>query len=234
MTSLNIKTIYEDDSLLVLEKPSGIVVNNSKTTTDETIQDFLYEKLGKELDGADKESEFYKRAGLAHRLDKETSGILLVAKNVESLEDLQVQFKERKVEKEYTALVIGDLKEKNTRVDAPLARNPRHRTKMAVVIDGKSAITDIYKVKELEFEGDYLTLITAKPLTGRTHQIRVHLAALEHPIAGDSLYSGRKRSAKYRENFGRLMLHASKITFTHPKTHEKLTFKSKLPEEFNF
>ena len=224
--------IYEDDYILVLNKPSGMVVNISDTSPGETLQNYTQEKLAKELADADKESDFYKRGGLVHRIDKETSGVVVAAKDEETFVSLQVQFKGREVEKEYVALIFGKLDEEKIEISAPIGRSPRNRTKMAIVSDGKEAVTTVEQAEERVVDGEVLSLVRAFPKTGRTHQIRVHLAALNHPIVGDDLYAGKRRSVISRKIFGRLMLHAHKITFTHPKTGERASFEAGLPSEF--
>jgi len=157
--------------------------------------------------------------------------VVVFAKNEAAFENLQAQFKAREVEKEYLALVFGELKDEALEVNAPIDRNPRSRTKMAVVEGGREAVTRIEKVKVIGDGEEKMTLIKAFPRTGRTHQIRVHLAALGHPVIGDSMYAGQKRSISSREEFGRLMLHAHKITFTHPRTGERVSFEAKVPWE---
>ena len=224
--------IFEDDYILVLNKPSGMVVNISDTSPGETLQNYTQEKLAKELADADKESDFYKRGGLVHRIDKETSGVVVAAKDEETFVSLQVQFKGREVEKEYVALIFGKLDEEKIEISAPIGRSPRNRTKMAIVSDGKEAVTTVEQAEERVVDGEVLSLVRAFPKTGRTHQIRVHLAALNHPIVGDDLYAGKRRSVISRKIFGRLMLHAHKITFTHPKTGERVSFEAGLPSEF--
>lgn len=223
-----LKTIFEDDQILVVDKPAGLVVNNSQTSGEITLQNLVIDYI--EVD--DSETEFENRGGIVHRLDKDTSGILLVAKNERSFSDLQKQFKDRAVEKEYIALVIGEIKDDIFEIDAPIARNPRQRMKYAVVAEGKEASTKFEKIKTLEVENMVATFLRAKPLTGRTHQIRVHLAALDHPVVGDSIYSTQDQFDRWKNIFNRLMLHAQKITFRHPINGDKLTFESPLPAEF--
>jgi len=227
----DIKIIYEDKDILVLDKPSGVTVNKAETTKGEfTVQEYLEEKF-KNNDSwltADKESDFYKRAGFVHRIDKETSGILIVAKNIESFENLQTQFKERKVSKAYVALVHGSVDVKEGEIVVPVGRLPWNRKRFGVLAGGKEART-YYKVLE-RFEKPF-TLLELNPKTGRTHQIRVHLKYFNHPIFGDLLYAGRKISRDDRKILGRLFLHAQKITFYHPKTGDRVDFESPLPSE---
>lgn len=234
MAKEKIHTIFEDEHILVLNKPSRMVVNVSNTATKDTLQQFLEKKLSVELAKADKGSEFYKRSGLVHRLDKETSGVILSAKDEDTFKTLQAQFKSRGVQKEYVALVLGQIEQEKIEINAPIARNPNKKTSFAVVSEGKSATTRVEKIKDLSIDSMQMTLIKAFPKTGRTHQIRVHLAAMNHPIVGDDLYAGRKRSVITRSRFGRLMLHAHKITFKHPNSGETVTFEATLPSELAY
>lgn len=225
---MNIKIIYEDEDVLVLDKPSKITVNKSDTTKEEyTIQDFLQEKfpIG---DVSDISSDFYKRNGIVHRIDKETSGILLVAKNEDSFKNLQEQFKDRVVEKTYVALVHGNIKQGEGEIIASVGRLPWNRKRFGVLAGGKTASTK-YKVIQ-EFKTPF-TLIEAYPKTGRTHQIRVHMKYINHPLFSDNLYAGRKIARSDRAILDRIFLHAAKISFFHPKLNKKLSFESTLPIE---
>lgn len=227
----DIKIIYEDKNLLVLDKPSGVVVNKSETTKGEfTVQDYLEEKfkVNNSWLTADKESDFYKRAGFVHRIDKETSGILIVAKNGQSFENLQAQFKDRKVSKTYVALVHGHVDLPEGEISVPIGRLPWNRKRFGVLAGGKEAVT-FYKVLE-RFEKPF-TLLEINPKTGRTHQIRVHLKYYGHSIFGDSLYAGRKTSRDDRKILERFFLHAKKIFFNHPQTGNRVEFESPLPTE---
>lgn len=228
---LNNYIIYEDNDLLVVNKPTGWVINRSQTWSQDTVQD-LVEKVV-DFSSIDPESDFRKRSGVVHRLDKETSGILLIAKNEESFINLQRQFKRRTINKEYIALVYGKFKEGRIQIDAPIKRNPRNRMKYAVVAGGKVATTDFKLIKVINWEDEHLSLVTAWPKTGRTHQIRVHLAAFNHPIVSDPVYLGKKRFFRSRKSFPRLMLHAYKISFQHPTLNEDLYFEAPLPTEFS-
>ena len=234
MTEANVTKIHEDKYVLVLNKPIGLVVNTSETSPEDTLQEYLKKELSKELKNADPESEFYMRSGLVHRLDKETSGVILVAKSEDSFMALKKQFMEREVEKEYVALVFGEIEENKLEINAPIARNPRKRTQMAIVAGGREASTMIEKIKVLSEEDQVMTLIRAFPKTGRTHQIRVHLAAMNHPVVGDNPYAGKRRGVSSRKQFGRLMLHAHKITFKHPKDGEFVTYEAPLPSSLSY
>lgn len=227
---MDIKIIYEDDSLLILDKPTSITVNNSDTTkNEETVQDFVaktHSNFTNPLFNDD--SDFYKRAGIVHRIDKETSGILVVAKTKIAFENLQAQFKERKVEKTYVALVHGHIDLDEGEIVVPIGRLPWNRKKFGVLAGGKEAITH-YRV--LENYQKPLTLLELNPKTGRTHQIRVHLKYFNHPIFGDFLYAGRKTSREDRKILNRFFLHAAKIIFYHPTTGERIIFESPIPTE---
>jgi 23S rRNA pseudouridine1911/1915/1917 synthase len=230
--------IFEDDNILVLNKPAGITVNKSDTTANqETVQDWVenrFETCGLKLkaDGSD----FSQRAGIVHRLDKETSGVLLVAKDIDSFINLQKQFKERNVKKTYIALAHGKMPLLEGEVRVPVARLPWNRKRFGVLAGGKEAVTKYEVLKSGELLAgkgikEQLSLLILNPETGRTHQIRVHLKYINHPIFGDSLYAGRKTARDDRKILERVFLHAFKISFAHPKTHEELNFTAPLPEE---
>lgn len=224
----DIKIIYKDNDILVLDKPSGITVNNADTTKGQfTVQDYLQEKFSLQNPTND-ESDFYKRAGIVHRIDKETSGILVVARNKESFDNLQLQFKERKVNKTYVALVHGHVESLEGEISVPIGRLPWNRKRFGVLSGGKEAKT-FYKVLE-KYQKPF-TLLELTPKTGRTHQIRVHLKYFNHPIFGDFLYAGRKTSRDDRKILERFFLHAEKINFFHPTTGKKIEFESPLPLE---
>lgn len=224
----NIRIIFEDDDILVLDKPSGITVNRADTTKNEfTVQDFLDER--DPLDSLlDRETDFYKRHGIVHRIDKETSGILVVAKNLESFINLQAQFKERKVNKTYIALVHGRVEAEEGDINVPVGRLPWNRKRFGVLAGGREAVTHFKVIRK--FNKQY-TLLELNPKTGRTHQIRVHLKYFNHPIFGDFLYAGRKTSRDDRKVLERFFLHAKKITFFHPQTGKSVSFEADLPHE---
>ena len=216
--------LYEDSYILVLNKPSGVVVNKSDTSSDITIQD----KIAGYIVADDEESEFFQRGGIVHRIDKDTSGVLLIAKDIGSFKRLQKQFKRREVTKEYIAVVHGEIKDDMFEVNAPIKRNPRNRLKYAIVEGGKEAVTRFEKLKTI----NNLTVLKCFPKTGRTHQIRVHLTALGHPIIMDTLYSNVLQLSEAKEKFPRMLLHATKITIKHPQSGEMVTFEAPLPAEF--
>lgn len=232
----NTKIVYEDSDILILNKDAGITVNKSDTTRGEyTIQDFLEEKLKLDNKSCDKESDFFKRAGIVHRLDKETSGILIVAKTLNAFLDLQSQFKERKVKKTYMALVHGKMLEEKGEIRVPVGRLPWNRKRFGVLAGGREAITK-YKVLEevnviIKNLKETLTILELFPETGRTHQIRVHLKYINRPIFGDYLYAGRKTARDDRKILPRVFLHAKKISFSHPVTKKLVNFEAEAPKE---
>lgn len=233
---MDIKIIYEDSDLLVIDKPCGITVNRSDTTKEkETVQDWA----GKQFTidhiplTIDREGDFYNRGGIVHRLDKETSGILLIAKNPKAFVSLQKQFKERRVEKTYVALVHGEVKPEKGEINVPVGRLSFNRKRFGVVAGGRDSVTNYRVISNFKFPitNEKLSLLELYPRTGRTHQIRVHLKYFNHPIYADPLYSGRKVSRADRKILPRLFLHASKISFNHPKTGKEISLESPLPED---
>lgn len=222
MTKTKLQIIFEDQDLLVINKPVGLVVNNSKTVRDETLQDLVSSTFTVPKD----DSEFSSRGGIVHRLDRDTSGLILVAKNHETFGYLKNQFKNRQIEKHYYAVVVGELKDSVIEINAPIKRNPTNRVKFIIMDDGREALTMVNKVNTVEG----YTLVDVTPKTGRTHQIRVHLSALGFPIAADRIYCSRLIYSSSFEKFGRLMLHAYSIRFRHPKSEKEMYFEC-LPKE---
>ncbi len=207
---------YEDDDLLVVDKPGGLVVHPGAGHRGDTLADALA-ALDPGLEGVGGPL----RAGIVHRLDKDTSGLMIVAKNEAAHAHLSAQFQKRMVIKAYAALVHGNLTPGEAVVEAPIGRDPRHRQRMALVDSGREAVTR-YRVTA-RYAG--YSLLEARPTTGRTHQIRVHMAALGHPLVGDSTYGApEKRLARH-------FLHAHVIGFRQPSTNEYLELHSGLPEE---
>lgn len=212
-----IDIIYQDDDILVLNKTSGLSVHCSPSEMSGTLVNALLYHI--------KDFRFYgekTRAGIIHRLDKDTSGLIIIGKSPDIVSSIQDQFKERSIEKTYHAIVVGNVRNNNFTVNLPIGRHNVYRKKMTVRPDGKESITDVYVVKRF----DAHTLVEATPKTGRTHQIRVHLSYKGYPIAGDKIYS--KSSCKYET----LMLHAKKLSFKHPKTNETLEFEADYPTHF--
>lgn len=210
--------IYEDDDLIVINKPSGLVVHPSETKKSGTLVNGLinYSKLS----SIDKEF----RPGIVHRIDKDTSGLLLVAKNDKAHLFLSEELKEHKIKRTYVALVHGLIKFDTGTIDAPIGRDKNDRKKMSVTKDNSKDSITHFKVLD---RYKNTTLIECNLETGRTHQIRVHMKYINHPIVNDPVYSRDKNI----DGFGQ-MLHAKKITFTHPTTKKEMTFTCDLPEEF--
>ncbi len=210
--------LYEDRDLAVVVKPCGMVVHPAAGNEDGTLVNALLHHLDS-LGGIGGEL----RPGIVHRLDKDTSGLLLVAKNDASQQALSEQLSQRQMEKHYRALVEGNLKEDSGRIEAAIARSKKDRKKMAVDTEGREAITEWTVLAR----GRGVTLLDVHILTGRTHQIRVHTKHIGHPVCGDPIY-GSPKGAKV----SRLMLHAYSLSFTHPTMGERMTFTAELPEEF--
>lgn len=224
-----LKVLYEDQYLFVVEKPSGMVTHPSYGHHDDTLVNVLLSLRIPLSTFQGKE-----RAGIVHRLDKETSGLLVVAKDEKTHQFLSRQFAERKVYKEYLALVWGALPKDEIEVVASLKRDLKNRKKIVVDKNGKEAKTLFVAVDNLKF----ISLIKAIPKTGRTHQIRVHLSHIKHPIVGDFLYGGHlengvpcERLRKYVKECGRFFLHASKIAFENIDG-ERMEVVSPIPEDF--
>ncbi len=241
---MNIKIIFEDNDILVIDKPAGVTVNKSDTTLNQfTIQEWAEEKLkiihsassGQENQKSkvNEQSEFYSRGGIVHRLDKETSGILIIAKNIESFEAIQKQFKEREVKKTYLSLAHGKIIPESGEINVPVGRLPWSRKQFGILPGGRESKT-LYKVLKLYQDPkteEVLSLVELYPQSGRTHQIRVHLKYITHPVFSDFLYAGRKTSRRDRKVLPRVFLHAAKITFLHPRTGDSVSFESPLPSE---
>lgn len=229
--------IFEDSDMLVVNKPAGMIVNRSDTTKAvKTLQEWAEEHTGTVSSKINElSSEFEKRGGIVHRLDKETSGIIVIAKNEESFENLKSQFKGRNVKKTYLTLLHGDVVPTTGEINAPIGRLPWNRTRFGVLPEGREA-TSAYKVLEVRYEDDgkekeALTLVEFYPTTGRTHQIRVHARHIGYPVFADELYSGRKTAKRDRKVLPRQFLHAIKLVINHPKTQESMTFNSELPTD---
>lgn len=212
--------VFEDEHLLVVNKPKDMVVHPAAGNYSGTLVNAILYHCGDSLSGING----IMRPGILHRIDKNTSGLLLVAKNDNSHLFLAEQIKEHSLTREYEAVVYGNLKNETGTVNAPIARHPVKRKQMAIVAGGKEAITH-YTV--LERFGDF-THVRLRLETGRTHQIRVHMASLGYPVAGDDVYGPKKVITK----LGGQCLHARKIGFIHPETHKYMEFVSELPEYF--
>ncbi len=269
MKSFDLPVLYEDEDLLVINKPAGVVVNRADTYQGWTVQDWLEERFG---DGGESgevseqaaardweklvpedfnaqygspEEIFKNRLGMVHRLDKDTSGVLLLAKNPGALVNLLAQFKNRQVQKKYLCLVHGKFMLERGVVLLPVGRRPDNRRLFGVVPGGRPAATEYQVLKYYpHFNEDLLpeaasqnrrlslyqgfSLVECLPKTGRTHQIRVHLQHLQHPIVGDSVYVGKKRAKLDALWCPRQFLHASSLTFTHPRSQKQLTVQAEL------
>lgn len=222
-----LNVIFEDADLLVLSKPAGETVNRAETTQNEvTLQDELEKYFGIKKS----EEGIGGRAGIVHRLDKETSGILVVAKKQVAFEKLQAQFKERVVEKEYLALVHGKT-DPEGEVSEPIDRHPRFRRRFAVVAGGRESTTSYRREKILKNGEEICSFIKVHPLTGRTHQIRVHFSHIQHPVVSDPLYLSEKRLKADLKFCPRLFLHAASLAFTHPVSGAQMRFEVELPED---
>jgi 23S rRNA pseudouridine1911/1915/1917 synthase len=216
---MSLDILFEDDDLLVLNKPAGLVVHPGAGQQTHTLVNALLAHC-KNLSGIGGKE----RPGIVHRLDKETSGVLVIAKNDATHRDLSKQFAERTTGKNYLALVAGTPRKSSGTIDAPIGRHPVHRQRMSVARrDGRSAKTE-YRV--LCSSSDR-SLVECVIHSGRTHQIRVHLHHLGHPVLGDKLYAGKRAG-----NFPRQMLHAWKLTFCHPRTGEPMSFTAPIPNDF--
>jgi 23S rRNA pseudouridine1911/1915/1917 synthase len=260
--NLTIPIIFEDNEYLVINKPAGVTVNRAETTKHEqTVQDWAEEylhitfkesssKFGEE--GWNPEEDFYSRGGIVHRLDKETSGILILAKIPSAFVNLQEQFRERTVKKTYTALAHGIIAPNEGEINVPVGRLPWNRSKFGILPGGKESKT-LYTVlnyytssgaqrsREIDSSrqartinpDDVLTLVELYPKSGRTHQIRVHLKYINHPIFSDFLYAGRKTARKDRTKLTRVFLHASKISFLKPSTGKNVSYEAPLAVELD-
>ena len=213
-----IELLYEDEYLAVVNKPAGLVVHPGAGNPDGTLVNALMARLSS-LSGIGGEL----RPGIVHRLDKDTSGLILIAKDDETHQALSAQLANREMEKHYRAVVEGRFREDAGRVEAPIGRSAKDRKKMAVRPDGRYALTE-WKVLRPDFR--HGTLLDVHILTGRTHQIRVHMASIGHPVMGDPIYG-------HPNNAPRLMLHAYSLCFTHPKTLERMTLTAPCPFEEN-
>jgi 23S rRNA pseudouridine1911/1915/1917 synthase len=226
--------VHEDADLLVVNKPAGMVTHPAYGNHTGTLVNALLHHCGR-LSGLNDPA----RPGIVHRLDKETSGLLVVAKNDAAHAFLAAQFARRTIRREYQALVWGIFAEPRGRIEADLGRSKSDRKKMAVVEGGKRAVTDYAVIRAFE----YLTLVSLKLHTGRTHQIRVHLAHVHHPVFGDPTYNGRHLvwgpgTPRQRDEVRRLLdrlprqaLHAKTIGFIHPSTRKEMEFDSSLPAD---
>lgn len=218
--NIPLNIVYEDSDVIVVNKPQGLCVHPAPGNERGTLVNGLVYHCGDELSAINGVI----RPGIVHRIDKETSGLLIVAKSNEAHLKLSDQLKERKAMRKYVALVNGNIKEDSGTINKPIGRNPSDRKKMAVVFGGREAVTHF---NVLERFGQY-TLVECILETGRTHQIRVHMASIGHSIVGDPLYGIKKE----KFNLNGQLLHAKTIGFVHPRTGEMMEFSSDIPEYF--
>lgn len=244
---MNIPVLRDDDTFVVINKPSGIVVNRARTVKEPTVQDWSHERhhisdlppdsmKPDEEGNLPREAYFYLRGGIVHRLDRETSGAMIIAKTSEAYVTLQAQFAQRTVEKEYIALVHGVMSPPEGSISVPVGRLPWDKKKFGIVPEGKPAHT-LYRVLssgEQRFGKKIVpvSLVHFFPKTGRTHQIRVHAKYINHPIVGDYHYAGRKTARDDRMWVSRVMLHAYRLSFDHPLTGDMISVTAPLPQSF--
>lgn len=217
-----VEIIYQDDDIAVINKPSGLVVHPAPGNYDKTLVNALLYHLNN-LSGIGGKL----RPGIVHRLDRDTSGIMIVAKNDKAHASLSHQLKERKIEKIYKAIVHGRLNQLSGRIETSFGRHPGDRKKMSTL---KNASGTRLAISEFEVEENYkdYTLVKVRIITGRTHQIRVHMSHIKHPVVGDALYGKKKEKI----HVGRQMLHAYSLGFIHPSTNKHMSFKADLPLDF--
>ena len=214
--AIDLVVAYEDSDLLVVDKPAGLVTHPAPGHPDHTLANAVLAHCP-DLEGVGGEI----RPGLVHRLDRDTSGLIVVAKNDAAQTGLSAQFKDRTVAKAYLAAVTGHPDPERAVIDAPIGRHPRSRTRMAIVTTGREAVTEYDVLRRLRG----YALLEARPRTGRTHQIRVHLASIGHPVAGDATYG------KPAPGLDRHFLHAHRLAFTHPRNRNRLELESPLPAD---
>jgi len=213
--------LYQDSDVVIVNKPCGMVVHPAAGNEDGTLVNALMYHIH-DLSGIGGEM----RPGIVHRLDKDTSGLILIAKNDKAHAALSDQFKERTMEKHYRAIAFGSMSSDAGLIDAPIARHPVDRKKMAVVSGGKESRTEWKVIERLKG----CVYLDVHLLTGRTHQIRVHMHSIGHPLLGDRIYAPNIKTSVH---VPRLMLHAFSLEFTHPSTNERMCFEAPLPEKFS-
>jgi 23S rRNA pseudouridine1911/1915/1917 synthase len=220
---LPLRVLYEDEHVLAIDKPAGLVVHPAPGARRGTLVNALVHRMGTLAGVGDPE-----RPGIVHRLDRDTSGVLLVARTPAALEALARQFRARSIEKHYLAIVRGALKPPSGMIDRPIGRHPHERKRMSVRSRrGRAAVTRWTVLERLPGA----TLVQLRPETGRTHQLRVHLAALGHPILGDRVYGARRASPPGQPTCARQALHAAEIAFSHPASGERVVVRAPLPAD---
>jgi 23S rRNA pseudouridine1911/1915/1917 synthase len=228
--NIPLNVLYEDADLAVIDKPAGLVVHPGAGNPTGTLVNALLarypdmQQMAAALEDEEDEEQLA-RVGIVHRLDKDTSGLIVVARHTDALTALMEQFRERTVEKTYLAMTERTPKTLTGTIDAPIGRDPQQRQRMNVIARGRAAVTE-YTVLDNQFKGGQ-AFVQCKPRTGRTHQIRVHLAFIGCPIVGDTVYGSRR---KYPD-FDRHFLHAAGLVIDHPRTGKRLTFESPLPDD---
>ncbi len=232
--NIPLDVIYEDGDIIVINKPEGMIVHPATGIYTGTLVNALLYHCGESLSGIGGVI----RPGIVHRIDKDTSGLLVVAKNDEAHLSLSEQLKTHDVSRVYHAIVVGNIKEDKGTIDRPIGRHPVDRKKMAVVTDparqAREAVTHFEVVERFQLPTGRFTYVKCKLETGRTHQIRVHMASIGHPLVGDSVYGGgnTKFETTNKSIINGQCLHAKILELTHPKTGEKMQFESPLPEYF--
>ena len=217
-SELSLDIVFEDDDIAIIDKPAGMVVHSGAGHLTDTMANAAVTRWPKISSVGDAD-----RPGIVHRLDRDTSGLLIIALNPTAYNNLTLMIKKHEIERIYTALVHGHPKSSTGTIDAPIGRDPHHRTRQAVNAGGRPALTHYEVIREI---GQF-SFIKVRLETGRMHQIRVHMTAIGHPIAGDQTYGKREGIA----NLSRQFLHASKLTFNHPISSEKISVTSKLPDD---
>lgn len=227
-----IKILYEDKECMVVNKPAGMIVHPGSSEDEQmTVVNAVISKLARNF-------EDKLRPGVVHRLDRDTSGVLVMAKNPLAAKEIMGQFKSRKVHKIYSALVLGVLQHTEGIIDSPIARSVRHRKKMSLSKEGggRNAISKYKTLNVFRVHAKYqVSLLEVEIMTGRTHQIRVHMAALGHPVVGDFVYGNRTINKFFETKFAlrRQFLHASKICFNSPATKKEITVEAPLAEDLS-
>jgi 23S rRNA pseudouridine1911/1915/1917 synthase len=226
--------VYEDEYLAVINKPAGMVVHPGAGVQSGTLANAIAFHFAESFAEQNKTDSDGLRIGIVHRLDKDTSGLIVVAKDDETHEALSEQFRERQVYKSYVALVHGSTEQKIGRIEAAIGRNKHNRLRMKVAGHGRSALS-LWKVRQ---RFGKFTLLDVEIKTGRTHQIRVHMAYINHPVVGDEIYNeGRDNTVADTDtrnairSMGRFFLHAEQLSFTHPRTGERMEFTQELPAQ---
>lgn len=230
---MNIPIIYEDDFFLVVNKPAGITVNRSQNEKGETVQDWIEDKFSifSRFNRDSSKEDFYRRSGIVHRLDKDTSGLLIIAKNPSVFLKLQHLFATHEVDKKYYALVHGKVVSSEGEINLPVGRLSSNRRKFGVILEGRPAVTYYKVIDYYSTDGRKFTFLDITPKTGRTHQIRIHLKSQGYTISGDKLYAERMEYQADLILSSRLFLHAYYLKFLHPEENKMVEIRTELPED---